>query len=110
MSTNAKSSQPRPIYAVVWTWRKWRVTPTKKEAQRRQKIWKRWYERQGWKVAAWGEDTYVATSQATGERHACLVHTYDRETRQRIYPKVRAKVERPAVEKKPRRGRKPVGA
>ena len=76
------SNRKRPVYAVTWTWRQSRVHKTKKRCEQRLKVWKRWYERQGWKVYRLGSG-YWAISPA-GEKHAISLHEYDKETRERL--------------------------
>ena len=45
---------------LVWTWRKGRRFPTKGAAMAKLKVWKRWYERQGWRVIGNGAMGYIA--------------------------------------------------
>lgn len=71
----------KKTYAIVWSWRKHRITKTKKRAQEKVKVWCAWKRRQGWNVYRVGE-AYFADKD--GLREAALVHTYDRETRERI--------------------------
>jgi len=70
------------VYAVAWTWRQSRVHKTKKRCEQRLKVWKRWYERQGWKVYRMGSG-FLAEGPA-GERHAITLQEYDRETHERL--------------------------
>jgi hypothetical protein len=110
-------------YAVVWTWKKHRIVATKKRGIEVARVWKRWYERKGWRVRSLGQglEGYLAYAPdykyedwndhgPDSRVHVCSVHTYDAETKERIYPKpptVREK--REAVETvRRRRGRKPV--
>ena len=76
------SNRKRPVYAVTWTWRQSRVHKTKKRCEQRLKVWKRWYERQGWKVYRLGSG-YWAISPA-GEKHAISLHEYDATTHERL--------------------------
>jgi hypothetical protein len=76
------SNRKRPVYAVAWTWRQYRVHKTKKRCEQRLKVWKRWYERKGWKVYRLGSG-YWAIGPA-GERHAISLHEYDKETHERL--------------------------
>jgi hypothetical protein len=76
------SNRKRPVYVVTWTWRQSRVHKTKKRCEQRLKVWKRWYERQGWKVYRLGSG-YWAISPA-GEKHAISLHEYDKETKERL--------------------------
>lgn len=73
---------PRPIYALVWTWKAHKVCKTKARATRSMKAWKRWYERQGWKVVKLANG-YLAVK--AGERHEVIaLHEYDAATHQRL--------------------------
>ena len=76
------SNRKRPVYAVTWTWRQSRVHKTKKRCEQRLKVWKRWYERQGWKVYRLGSG-YWAISPA-GEKHAISLHEYDATSHERL--------------------------
>jgi len=46
------------------------------------RAWKKWYERQGWKVTNHGTG-YFATSPQ-GERHSISLHEYDPESKERL--------------------------
>jgi hypothetical protein len=70
------------IYAVVWTWRKHRIVKTKKRGTEVLKVWKRWYERQGWKVTSCPSGYFAAN--AKGDRHAISLDEYDKETKERL--------------------------
>jgi hypothetical protein len=100
------------IYAVAWTWMKSRIVATKREGNDRMRVWKKWYERQGWKVLRSGPEAYIATHPDTGERHSIVFHEYDEETHERIWspPKSRRKIEEKTNVVPIRRGRKPIGA
>ena len=76
-----KPKRPKKIYAVAWTWRKHKIHKTKKRCEERLRVWKRWYERQGWTVIRMGSG-YIA--ERAGERHSVSLHEYDAATRQRI--------------------------
>jgi len=79
----SESPKRRPkVYAVAWTWRQSRVHKTKKRCEQRLKVWKRWYERQGWKVYRMGSGFLAECPD--GERHAITLHEYDRETKERL--------------------------
>ena len=80
--SSGKTTKKRPIYAVVWTPSKSRQVKTKALGTRKMRAWKRWYERQGWKVVNHATG-YFARSPA-GEMHAILLHEYDKETRERL--------------------------
>lgn len=80
-TVSAPVPRAKKTYAVVWSWRKHRITKTKKRAQEKVKVWCAWKRRQGWNVYRVGE-AYFADKD--GLREAALVHTYDRETRERI--------------------------
>lgn len=111
----------RRIYAVVWTWKKHRVVKTKKRGMQAARAWKWWYERQGWRVRSLGQglEGYLAYAPdysyedwndhgPDARVHVCSVHTYDAETKERIYPAPpKPRAEKPKIER-PRRGRKPV--
>ena len=71
----------KKLYAVAWTWRKHRIVKTKKRGNEVLKVWKRWYERQGWTVRS-HPTGYFATKN--GERHAASLHEYDFETKERL--------------------------
>lgn len=43
-----------------WSLGRHRVVPTKKEGARLQKVWKRWKERQGWRVSGNATNGYRA--------------------------------------------------
>ena len=75
-------SRKRPIYAVAWTWRKHKIHKTKKRCEQRLKVWKRWYERQGWTVRRMGTGYWA--DGPDGEKHVISLHEYDRETRARL--------------------------
>lgn len=77
-----RKSRKRPIYALVTTWRQWCRVPTKREGEFWTKVWKAWYERQGWKVTS-HPSGYFATSPA-GEKVAITLHEYDAETHERL--------------------------
>ena len=75
------AKKKRPVYALCWTWRHHRVYKTKAQAQRKLRVWKRWYERQGWKVTNHPEGYFAAKGS---ERHSISLHEYDKETRERL--------------------------
>jgi hypothetical protein len=77
-----KPKRKRPVYAVTWTWRQSRIHKTKRRCEQRLKVWKRWYERQGWKVYRLGSG-YWAISPA-GEKHAISLHEYDAASHKRL--------------------------
>jgi hypothetical protein len=108
------------IYAVVWTWRKHRVVKTKREGQRLLRVWKTWHERRGWTVKSGdsgyrayppGYDPLTPPVRQVGVVRSIGLHTYDAQTKERIWepPVSKPKPERPAVPR-PRRRRKPIGA
>jgi len=74
-------SRKRPIYAVAWTWRKHKIHKTKKRCEQRLKVWKRWYERQGWTVRRMGTGYWA--DGPDGEKHVISLHEYDRDTLER---------------------------
>lgn len=45
---------------LVWTWQKGRRFKTKGEAQAKLRVWKKWYERQGWRVVGNASSGYLA--------------------------------------------------
>jgi hypothetical protein len=45
---------------LLWTWRKGRRFETKGEAKKKLKVWKRWYERLGWRIMGNESDGYIA--------------------------------------------------
>lgn len=45
---------------LIWTWRKRRRFPSKKAAEAKLKVWKRWYERCGWTVTGNASRGYIA--------------------------------------------------
>ena len=77
-----KPKRVKKTYALVWTWRAHRVYKTKGKAQAKLKVWKKWYERQGWKVHSHATGYFAANKE--GDRHAISLHEYDRETRERL--------------------------
>lgn len=92
VSENSGKPRKRPIYALVWTHRRHRVYKTKARAQVKLKAWKRWYERQGWKVNSHATGYFAVSPDATlqgaaaksTERHAISLHEYDRDTHERL--------------------------
>lgn len=72
-------SKRNKIYAVLWTLGKHRITITKGEALRVERVWKDWHRRQGWTVVK-----NVATHPDTQELRAVSVHTYDAHTKKRL--------------------------
>jgi len=80
-SGKQRSSRKRPIYAVAWTWRKHKIHKTKKRCEQRLKVWKRWYERQGWTVRRMGTGYWA--DGPDGEKHVISLHEYDRDTLER---------------------------
>ncbi len=104
-------TRPKRIYAVVWTWREHKILATKKACREHMREWKTKYEAAGADVRACGQDAYVATFES-GEKHAIVLHEYDAETKERVYPVVRPakpKAEKPS-EPRVRRGRVPAYA
>jgi hypothetical protein len=81
-SGKQRSSRKRPIYAVAWTWRQHKIHKTKKRCEQRLKVWKRWYERQGWTVRRMGTGYWA--DGPDGEKHVILLHEYDRDTKERL--------------------------
>lgn len=78
-----KPKKKRPVYALSWTWRQGKVYKTKVKAQAKMKAWKKWYERQGWKVISIpGQSGYFAAKG--NERHSIALHEYEKETLVRI--------------------------
>lgn len=71
----------RSIYALCWTWQKSRVYKTKAKAEVKKRAWKRWYERNGWKVTS-HQTGYFATKGK--EQHSISLHEYDRDTKERL--------------------------
>jgi hypothetical protein len=93
------------IYAVVWTEGSPKVLPTKSACLEHMRVWRKNHEEIGWDVKTWAlADAIVATDPKTGEERAIVLHTYDAETKERIFPKVRKRPE--PAEKKPARPRK----
>ena len=62
------------VVVLRWTWNKGRQFKTKKAAHLKMKVWRRWYERQGWTVKGYGEQM-IATSPS-GERHAITLRVH----------------------------------
>lgn len=83
-------AREKRIYAVVWTWRHNRRVVTKKRGTQKMRVWKRWYERQGWSVHSLGSDAYAATSPDGETRHSIVFHEYD-ENNERVYKELRPK-------------------
>jgi hypothetical protein len=81
-SGKQRSSRKRPIYAVAWTWRQHKIHKTKKRCEQRLKVWKRWYERQGWTVRRMGTGYWADGPDR--EKHVISLHEYDRETKERL--------------------------
>lgn len=67
------------IYVLCWTWQKHRVVLQKNEAEHLIRVWREWYERQGWHFRG-----SVAIHPETKEAHACVLHEYDATTYERI--------------------------
>ena len=67
------------IYAVEWTLKKHRITITKGEALRVERVWKDWHRRCGWLV-----QKNVATHPETQELRAVAVRTYDAHSKRRL--------------------------
>lgn len=88
LGTRPDGSKIKRLYAVVWTWRSSKMFPSKsskfpwKSAEHRTHVWKRWYERQGWKVSSHQAGYFAAGPN--GERHVVLIHEYERDTHQRL--------------------------
>jgi hypothetical protein len=76
------AKKPRPLYALVWTWKGSQVYKTKGMAQKCLMTWKKCYEARGWKVHKNGADSYIAS--LADLRHAVSLHAYDTETHQRL--------------------------
>jgi hypothetical protein len=88
----------KPIIVVRWTWNHHRIVKTKKQAMRVCKVWKWWYERKGWSVrTAPGGNGYIAFApdymivdwgkySQDAKVHSIVIHSYDAETKKRIYP------------------------
>jgi hypothetical protein len=123
-------SAPRrkKLYVVRWTWNQHEIVPTKKAGMEKLKEWKAAKEAEGWQVRAsrGGDHGYVAYAPdyeladfsefgPDSKLHACLLWTYDAETKERIYPELppsRSESEepKPRPASRPRKGRKPIGA
>jgi hypothetical protein len=78
----SRGPRKRPTYALVWTWRRRKVTKTKAAATSKMRTWKRWYERQGWKVTNHAEGYFAR--HPSGELHAITLHEYDAKTGERL--------------------------
>ena len=76
-----KPKRRQKIYAVAWTWRQHKIHKTKKRCEQRLKVWKRWYERQGWTVRRMGTGYWA--DGPDGEKHVISLHEYDRDTLER---------------------------
>lgn len=63
------------IWAVVWTDKKHRICPTRKDADKARRAWKLWKERQGWKVTTLA-GVYRA-KHPNGRQEVCGVHRYN---------------------------------
>jgi hypothetical protein len=72
-------SKRNKIYAVEWTFRKHRITITKSEALRVERVWKDWHRRCGWLV-----QKNVATHPETNELRAVAVRIYDAHSKRRL--------------------------
>lgn len=59
------------------------------------RVWRSWYQRQGWVVNSLGPDAYAATAPDGETRHAIVLHEYDAETKQRLYKEFKAKAAQP---------------
>jgi hypothetical protein len=77
-----KPKRQQKIYAVAWTWRQHKIHKTKKRCEQRLKVWKRWYERQGWTVRRMGTGYWA--DGPDGEKHVISLHEYDAQTRGRL--------------------------
>jgi len=73
------SLERNKIYAVEWTLNKHRITITKSEALRVERVWKDWHRRCGWLV-----QRNVATHPVTNELRAVCVRTYDAHSKKRL--------------------------
>lgn len=76
-----QSTRRKKTYALVWTWQNHRVFKTKGKAQAKMKTWKKWYERNGWKVTNHAAGYFAAKGN---ERHAIALHEYDAVTLERL--------------------------
>lgn len=94
------------IYAIVYSPGMHEILPTKKACREQMLVWKAVKEEAGEKVrSAMHGNAFFADDEAI------VLHEYDAETKERIdnwTPKPRP--ERKPAEKKPRRGRVPIGA
>lgn len=79
---SAKPKRRKKLYYLIWTWQNSRPFKTKVKAQAKLKTWKRWYERQGWKVTKLGAG-HLAESP-DGQRHVVQLHEYDALTHERL--------------------------
>ena len=62
------------VVLLRWTWNKGRILNTKRAAHHKMKVWRRWYERQGWTVKGYGE-SMIARSPS-GERHSITLRVH----------------------------------
>ncbi len=76
-----KPKRKKPVYALVWTWRKHKLVKTKALGTRKMRAWKKWQERNGWKVT--NHETGYFASRA-GELQSMSLHSYDASTKERI--------------------------
>lgn len=76
-------SGTRPIHAVRWTDSRARIVRTKKRGHELLMVWKKWKERQGWKVRGSAGSGYVAESPA-GVLEAAALRSYNPATLEQL--------------------------
>lgn len=64
------------LIVLAWTRDRHKILKTKKRAHQLMKVWRRWYERQGWTVKNFGDAESMIAVSLTGDRHAITLRTY----------------------------------
>lgn len=83
--------QPKKTYALAWTKDKIRPFKTKagkkkpwESAEPKLRVWKRWYERQGWTIFGAATGGWHIARSPQGELHAAIIREYDAERKKRL--------------------------
>ncbi len=83
--------QPKKTYALAWTKDKIRPFKTKagkkkpwESAEPKLRVWKRWYERQGWTIFGSARGGWHIARSPEGVLHAAIIREYDQERKKRL--------------------------
>lgn len=83
--------QPKKTYALAWTKDKIRPFKTKagkkkpwESAEPKLRVWKRWYERQGWTIFGSAAGGWHIARSPEGVLHAAIIREYDQERKKRL--------------------------